>query len=487
MKKFLLSCFLLVFGWTILAQTEIRKTVLLDTISDSNSQLSRTFLPTGGLVSYYFWEEDTLGFILKNEIQKPFLQNYSITCSPSILKKDSVSYSDLLSIIKVYANDETKNNNKNYFEIKYKNQSKNFHFPLKREATSKRESVIQINTNGVWTSKKRKSVIYISVSSDNKWKFYKTSDSIQLSKDNVNILSNGQYIVYTYLKEDSKKIIKEEVFTYSGENVTNYFLTVKSMDPKRVIVFANGYRGYQRERDESDNLVLNKDKFYYWFKIDNQFIDRIKPDASYFIDGNFSIKTSNHRSNSNFLICYVRSTILFRKSWNKKQIGEAEKVQNLNVEGFSFRKEQGKIAGKAFLDALCNSPACQQTKDTVDVVCHSMGYAYSLGFIEEIKSKVVFGKFYILAPENASADSTDWKLFEEVWQYGSNEKDPIWEQDGIAKQVAVKGIETISPDKGGRIYFPVDWPKRNFIDSHMLYNFDWIFDCISKGEKGYIY
>ena len=147
---------------------------------------------------------------------------------------------------------------------------------------------------------------------------------------------------------------------------------------------------------------------------------------------------------------------------------------------------QGRIAGKALLEALCNSPACQQTIDTIDIVCHSMGYAYALGLIEEIKNKVTFGKIYILAPENASADNVDWNLFEEVWQYGSNSDDPLWEQDGIAPQTAVKGIENLHADKGGRLYFPVDWPLKNFIDSHQLYNYDWIFKRINKGEKGYI-
>jgi len=471
---------------TINCQIEIQKNALSDSILDSNYLATRKFPATGGLVSYYFWEEDSLGFIINNEIKKPFIQNFLIICSQSIFKKDSVSYDDFASLIKVYVNDITKNNTKNHFDVQLKKETKSFYFPLNREIATTRSSVIQINTNGNWVSKKRKSVIYISVSADNKWKFYKTSDSIQLTKNNINILSNGQYIVFAYLKENSKKIIQEEIFTYSGEKVTNYFSNVKSMEPKRVIVFANGYRGYQKERDISDNLVLNKDKFYYWFKIDNQFIERLKPDASYYIDGNFSISTSNHKSKSNFAKNYLRSTILFRKSWNKK-IQKVAKEENINHEGFAFRKEQGKIAGKAFLDALCNSPVCQQTKDTVDIVCHSMGYAYSLGFIEEIKNKVVFGKFYVLAPENASADSADWKLFEEVWQYGSNEKDPVWEQDGIAPQTSVKGLETISHEKGGRLYFPIDWPKKNFIDSHMLYNYDWIFECIKKDEKGYIY
>jgi hypothetical protein len=77
-----------------------------------------------------------------------------------------------------------------------------------------------------------------------------------------------------------------------------------------------------------------------------------------------------------------------------------------------------------------------------------------------------------------------------VWQYGSNlgqpDADPVWEQDGIAPQCPVKGIETLDKQKAGRIFFPKDWKRKNFIDSHMLYNYDWMFECIVKGQPGYI-
>ena len=120
-----------------------------------------------------------------------------------------------------------------------------------------------------------------------------------------------------------------------------------------------------------------------------------------------------------------------------------------------------------------------------------MGYAYSLGFIEEIKDKVVFGKMYIIAPESACVDGFDWTLFQEVWQYGSNldqkDPDPIWEQDGVAPQCQVKGLEKVDPKKGGRAFIPKDWPRKNFIDSHQPYNYYWIFERIKLGENGYVY
>lgn len=482
LKTFFLSLFFFTFCFILFSQNEI----LTSPSQKDTTKIPHSFSKTGALVSYYFWEEDSSGYIVNNEIKKPYLQNFYITCSFSNLPKDTIDYLIFTNLINSYANDVTNNNEKKIFEQKDKkgNLTTKYLFPLNREAATSKGSVIQVKKNQEWTSKRRNSVIYISVSSENKWKFYKTCDSIILSENNINVPSNGQYIVYTYLKENSKKIMRQEVFTYLGENVTDYFLHTKTMIPQRVIVFANGYRGYTKEKDESDNLVVSKDRFYYWYKIDNQFIDRLQPATSYYIDGSLSIKTSNHKTNTRFLCRYFRTRLIFRKHRSKKR-RDASRLK-INAEGFAIRKEQGRIAGRALLQALCNSPACQQTIDTVDIVCHSMGYAYSLGLIEEIKDRVIFGKFFILAPENASADSVDWNLFKEVWQYGSNTDDPLWEQDGIAPQTAVKGIESLSPEKGGRLYIPKDWPLKNFVDSHQLYNFDWIFERINKGEKGYI-
>jgi hypothetical protein len=37
--------------------------------------------------------------------------------------------------------------------------------------------------------------------------------------------------------------------------------------------------------------------------------------------------------------------------------------------------------------------------DKVDIVCHSMGFAYASGIIEVLKSaKIPLGRFYIVAP-----------------------------------------------------------------------------------------
>ncbi len=251
--------------------------------------------------------------------------------------------------------------------------------------------------------------------------------------------------------------------------------------PKRVLVFVNGYRGYEREENESDNLVTSKDRYHYWFKLDDRFIDTLKPTETFYLDGSLSVKTSNHRNT----IRFVKSFYFANHFVNRKDT--LRKYNRLNMDpnpkGFYYRKEKGRIGGKALLLKLH-----QQEKDTIDIVCHSMGYAYALGMIEVLKERVVFGNIYILSPENGCQDGADWIQFQQTWQYGSNldqvNPDPIWEQDGIAPQCEVKGM--IYDSRHGRAFIPKTWPKKNFVDSHMPYNYDWLFERIKKGEAGYI-
>jgi hypothetical protein len=250
---------------------------------------------------------------------------------------------------------------------------------------------------------------------------------------------------------------------------------------KRVLIFINGYRGYEREHNETDNLVTSKDRYHYWFKLDDRFIDTLKPTEFYYLDGSMSVKTSNHRN----VILFAKSLYLSNHLINRKKGGQNfhRLNQSPNSEGFNYRKDKGRIGGKT-LEMLLHT----KVKDTLDIVCHSMGYAYALGIIDVLSSKVVLGNIYILSAENPSQDGADWSKFLQVWQYGSNldqpNPDPLWEQDGIAPQCQVKGL--FHDLNHGRAFIPKDWPKKNFVDSHMPYNYDWIFDRIQKGEAGYI-
>jgi hypothetical protein len=85
-------------------------------------------------------------------------------------------------------------------------------------------------------------------------------------------------------------------------------------------------------------------------------------------------------------------------------------------------------------------------------------------------------------------------MFEEVWQYGSNNnpgdanRDPYYEQDGVAPQCRAKDLKEIN-SKQGRAYTPpqnqVTFTKW-FLDSHSIGNYGWIFTTINTGEKGYV-
>jgi hypothetical protein len=111
-----------------------------------------------------------------------------------------------------------------------------------------------------------------------------------------------------------------------------------------------------------------------------------------------------------------------------------------------------------------------------------MGYAYALGMINELKKKIEFGGFYIIAPENASAGKTNLKDWKQVWQYGSDFiSDAPCLQDGVAPQTCAAGL---SEDQ--RVYIPENlYYRKGFFDSHFVGYYDWVFK-IPKGKKGYI-
>jgi hypothetical protein len=92
-----------------------------------------------------------------------------------------------------------------------------------------------------------------------------------------------------------------------------------------------------------------------------------------------------------------------------------------------------------------------------------------------------FGRIYIIAPENGCSGSVDVNSFEEVWQYGSDEtNDPPKKQDGVAPQCAVIGLTT-----NKRAYIPDD-VEQDFLNSHYISNYHWIFSKLQQGQKGYV-
>jgi hypothetical protein len=275
------------------------------------------------------------------------------------------------------------------------------------------------------------------------------------------------------------------------------------------ILFVNGYRLGMPEKDDTDNNIVGHDRHDYWEDIDVSFVTRLKGSKLFYADGHMSISTSNHKNMANFY-CSARScidtwpssaaefgikyadgaiAILSGKRWISLNItttcidslGVVGLNTTPNVEGFNRRRAEGKIGGKNFVEQLWR--ASFAAGDTLDIVCHSMGFAYALGMIEEIKAqmpRIKLGGFYIIAPENGCSGAVNPADCLEIWQYGSNEvEDPFYLQDGVAPQCSVKGLDVTR-----RAYIPDDVVK-GFVSSHSIGNYKWIFTRNEK-QEGYV-
>lgn len=447
------------------------------------------FEQTGGLVAYYFWEEDSNGVIVHNRIHKPFFQNFAIQIyDEKSISSAEISEKELILSINEFAHDFHRKEKKKRVHIEKDSLNSNYKLPLIKTISEEPTAMLYIHKGANWQSKKRGNVLYFVIDQEGNYRFSHASDSIILTTMNIRRITNNQYMVLSYLTtNDSSQgsISKQEVFNYTGRNITRFFKDHDQSTAQRVIVFANGYRGPEKNRDVTDNLITSHDRYHYWYKLDDAFITALNPEHVYYMDGSMGVNTSVHGSKLGFGWSYVLAKIFPKAEKSSRILNTGE-----NPAGFEKRMDQGRIAGRSFLQAICTTPACEGRIDTVDIVCHSMGYAYSLGFIEELKGKVVFGKIYILAPESACERGYNWTEFEEVWQYGSNldqkDKDMTYEQDGVAPQCPVKGIELVDPEHGGRVFIPKDWPYKDFIKSHDTKYFHWIFECINPGEPGFV-
>lgn len=441
----------------------------------------RLFPKTAGLTGYYFWQEDSSGNIASSEIRLPWMQNREILLHETEPAKQ-ITEKELTQSIQLLAQNPKWDPANSYplYRLFHRKQRKLIHCLEMKEATQP-ESILYRKTPSGWKSEQAKRVIYFDIQPDHSARYAGSSDSLLLPEYGLQIPSNGLYVVY---RSDSSA-----VYTYNGENITQELLNSQIQDPIRILLFVNGYRGPKRNDDPGDGLVTRKDRYYYWYKIDNRFQEVLQPDVSFYLDGSFPIYTSNHRTRLRFGLSWLRAKLTFRKQLTQRAYKRMN--TNPNPEGFYERVRQGKLGGMAFLQARHLHPLSDTVRDTIDIVCHSMGYAYALGFLSVTAPHCVLGKMYIMAPENAGVQGYDWSTFEEVWQYGSDldqpGADPLQDQDGIAPQSAVKGLDKMPADHGGRVFFPTDWPGKNFVDSHMVYSYDWMFDCIPEGEAGFIH
>lgn len=382
-------------------------------------------------------------------------------------------------------------------------------------------SEILIKRENRWYVKKRRKVLYFEVTQDSLSqrslvRFKGDSDSLNLDVHDHHSLAESHYMVFNY-KDSDTSLKDQQVYNHIGINVTS---KLRLQDPaKRILIFVNGYRptstGHSFEdnfRDirskgfefpNSENMIYTFDRYDYWRpwqKIDLLFQKRINPTEIYYADGHFSVTTSNHETILNFTTV---STIYPKRCMNKFNHtcyktavtssgifgSKLTKTVDLlptksNRKGFKIRKRNGKIAGKNLYQLLNEIPN-RSKNDTLFIVAHSMGYAYALGIIDELRGQINFGGFYILAPENAAAGKIKPSEWEEVWQYGSNfnrgMSDAPCLLDGIAPQVKVGGLP-----QGRRCYLPSHlFKKKSFFDSHFVGLYTWLFE-IPEGKVGYI-
>jgi hypothetical protein len=348
-----------------------------------------------------------------------------------------------------------------------------------------------------------------------------------LQKKIVNLSSESDFLeFYTRLESGEYKALKKcdnwadlrtEICTLISSGATNIsaYCTdvidkVIQCPTKKIMIFVNGYRqittegllvNRETEFPDTENNVMDTDEYSYWGGIDQQFIDRRKSDLIYYLDGHMGIQTSNHRDMETFAKS-LRSSYCARYPIDEVAkvidtfIGEsplnpiAKLVSGLISEyicpdpedggvcyhnssivklstnpnkenGFDIREQQGFIAGGTLYARLIKDKVAAM--DTIDIVCHIMGFAYVQGVLRGLKTvglQVGHGGYYIIAPEDACSGEINVNDWKQIWQYGTDENHTEkWMQDGIAPQCPVGNIGT------NRAFIPDDAPH-GFTESH---------------------
>lgn len=370
---------------------------------------------------------------------------------------------------------------------------------------------IIVNHGGRWVAKMEGPVLYfdeVEGKNGTTSLFFRYSSNKLVVKGNK-IEALNHYMVVTR-RSSSGGFISQNMYDYQGKQIDK---SVLGKSPtKRILLFVNGYRPVSTSSDleetyaaikskgiempASGNYIYDNDRFAYWTpwkKINYLFENRIHPDDIYYADGHHSISTSNHVSILNF----TNTMSFFPKRCPNLKAHVCTYVKNItkdevlsksllpitaNTRGFNIRKMNGRKAGYNFLQLLNNVPN-SSSNDTLYIVAHSMGYAYSLGIVEVLKHRIKFGGFYIIAPENACSGEVNADLWSEVWQYGAkltgNNADAMCLQDGIAPQSNARGL-----NQQNIVHFPKEMDKmRGFSGSHFIGNYTWLFD-IPQGKNG---
>jgi hypothetical protein len=347
-------------------------------------------------------------------------------------------------------------------------------------------------------------------------RFVSNSDSLKTRLLSEPVLAKSHYLVVKQYNPEGKWI-KDVMYNHLGVNLSEKVSLVDP--PKRILLFVNGYRPtsigssfeenfadiqkYGFEFPNSSNRIYTEDRYNYWhpwMQIDDAFKARINPTETYFADGHHSVSTSNHRS----LLKFTTFSQVYPKRCDDPKKHTCQETQiigwsffdsakkntyNLlatrpNKRGFKTRVNSGRVAGRNLFQLLNEIPNLSNN-DTLYIVAHSMGFAYAQGIVNQLRGKINFGSFYIIAPENAKSGLVNVSEWKEVWQYGSNlgrkNQDAPCLQDGIAPQSTAKGLP-----ESNRIVIPENrCNTKGYFDSHFIGWYTWVLQ-IPQGQPGYI-
>ena len=242
----------------------------------------------------------------------------------------------------------------------------------------------------------------------------------------------------------------EEFAKTKVENATIDKLLSLSVEFKQTL---NGITGWTAiaSKFHSNDICMFREPDNYWDEIDVNFIKAIGVDQVVYANGSYPTSTAG------------------------------------NTTGFNQRKSGGKTAGRDILRKVGEDLMSIDHTTPIDIVCHSMGFAYALGIIETLQGAgYKIGWVYYIAPENPSAGTMPINI-DGVWQYGSDEiNQPAWAQDLIAPQRAIGGLTETN-----RVYIPDTelgkWTHYNgFYNAHLVKNYQWIFTQ-TQNQKGNVH
>jgi len=338
---------------------------------------------------------------------------------------------------------------------------------------------------------------------------------------------------YTFKKWDVTADMFKNCLEYY--NISYKYKLLDYLDPpdkENLLILVNGYRilglspgkkwykggSEYPTKDPKDAINTCFDNFEdgdYWGEAGVGFAKRINNNVIY-VDGHHSIATSNHLQmiTDDFSEISFLTSALTCLPFKYACLNYFCTLNDVpNGSGFFIRYTHGLGAGvriwnKMVTDSIDVGMSDDKTQITgkIDIVAHSMGYAYSKGMIDYLTEKLApgntFGNYYIVAPENAVAYTeeefasyspdiqddvvVDLSLFESVFQYGSNftpNGDKKCSQDGVAPQARVRGLPN---DNSFNVFIPDSEEKvKNFVEAHIMASYGWLFNILS-GRPGYI-